>query len=156
MNDINKNSKLNKENGIIITLTIILVIVIVILSVLIFKNKIKIENKNDTKYFSCSQLVKDLQFAELSTYYNFYYKDYNIYNAIQIYTFKFYDSNYYNSISTSELFTMVNPNMEVFDEENLIKTYYINTTIPYKNLESVDDYIRLVNDYGYSCTEQNT
>ena len=155
----NNNLKSNNHNNtIIIRMIIFLIILIILLFILIIKNKLSdSHDKNEPQYFSCSQSPKDIQFATLNTYYNFYYENNTVNNGTQIYIFNFKNIDYYNLIGTAELFTIKAPDVEEFDSENLTKTFFINDYISYtEEIKDINDYINKVSDYGYTnCHEIN-
>lgn len=120
-------------------------------------NKVESSNNNseEKSSYRCYQNEQNIEFATVESYYEFDYQYEIINNQKQVYIFKFINNDLYNQFGLSELFPdQTSTPEEITDLKNLTKTYYIYAAIPYSEEQvNVDEYIKIVESYGYQCSE---
>ncbi len=143
-----KNEK-NKKSTLIGILIILIILALIIDLVLII-----VSNREDQEaiYVKCIQKTSDVEYAYLDVSYSFNYQNKKISDINNIYKFTFKDTAAYNRINEDRLFISMIPKSKIFDAANLVKEYSFDNLIPYNKINSVEDYIKIVEENNYTCT----
>lgn len=112
-----------------------------------------IENTKTISY-SCSKAIQNEYFGTLEYQYNFnIINDNKIESPSQLMVFTFLNQNYYDTVNVEDAFKTKKPDKINRDKNKLTKTYLWYTLIGNDEIENVDQYLELVQTYGYTCNK---
>ena len=112
-----------------------------------------IENTKTISY-SCSKAIQNEYFGTLEYQYNFnIINDNKIESPNQLMVFTFLNQNYYNTVNIEDAFKTKKPDKINRDKNKLTKTYLWYTLIGNDEIGNVDQYLELVQTYGYTCNK---
>lgn len=129
---------------------IIIVLIIVIISVLFLLKNISIFTKNDNHSYICFMEQQNVEFATIDYYYKFDVVERYVNNSKQEMVFTYFEKSDYETSYVENSFTISAPDEIEYDDKKLKKSFIWNTIIP-KETETIEEYIKTVETYGYKC-----
>lgn len=147
-----------KEKTLII-ITIIFVLTIGIITFGIIKMNQQSEKKEEIKTdetiesYVCSKQQQNSDFATVDYYYKFDIKNNNIENARQEIVFIFNEKEEYANLNIEDSFDKSKADRIETNDETLTKSFIWYTLIPSTGEFSINNYIKIVETYGYSKCE---
>ena len=142
-----------KKKIVILVTTILLIIMIVIISLNIAKKEPNSDTEIKTESYVCSKEQQKTDFATIDYYYKFDLKNNNIENARQEIVFTYFEKGNYQNSDIENSFTKSVPDRTEKNDDDLTRSFIWNILIPSTGDFSIDNYLKIVETYGYSNCE---
>lgn len=117
-------------------------------------NKIEEDNKNRISYI-CSKVQQQMENVVIENAYKFDVKDDEILNAEQQTIFTFNSQESYNNVKINNSNLKSQPDKTENDDINLKKTFIWYNKLEREKNMTIDDYLKLIETYGYTCSQSN-
>ena len=117
-------------------------------------NKIEEDNKNRISYI-CSKVQQQMENVVIENAYKFDVKDDEILNAEQQTIFTFNSQDTYNNLKINNSNLKLQPDKIENDDANLKKIFIWYNKLERKKNMTIDDYLKLIETYGYTCSQSN-
>lgn len=117
-------------------------------------NKIEEDNKNRISYI-CSKVQQQMENVVIENAYKFDVKDDEILNAEQQTIFTFNSQESYNNVKINNSNLKSQPDKTENDDVNLKKTFIWYNKLEREKNMTIDDYLKLIETYGYTCSQSN-
>lgn len=117
-------------------------------------NKIEEDNKNRISYV-CSKMQQQMENVVIENAYKFDVKDDEILNAEQQTIFTFNSQESYNNAKINNSDLKSQPDKTENDDANLKKTFIWYNKLEREKNMTIDDYLKLIETYGYTCSQSN-
>lgn len=133
-------------------LIVIAFIIAIILTILLFFVKSKsTSTENDNNSYICFKEQQKVEFANVDYYYKFDVIEGNIENTRQEIVFTYFKKSIYENSDVKNSFTISPPDKIETNDKKLTESFIWNTMIPKEKEDTVEEYIKIVETYGYKC-----